>query len=105
MKAIQSDVKTLLEGSKQFVLPLYQRRYSWTKKHWRTLADDLDRLIREPQRRSHFIGAFVSAPWAAAVDQRVSQYRLIDGQQRLTTLVVVLAALRDVAATAGEDEL
>jgi hypothetical protein len=105
MKAIQSDVQTLLEGSKQFVLPLYQRRYSWTKKHWTTLADDLDRLMREPERRSHFIGSFVTAPLEAAADQNVSRFRLIDGQQRLTTLIVLLAALRDVATEKGADDL
>ena len=105
MKAIQSDVKTLLEGSKQFVLPLYQRRYSWTQKHWLTLADDLDRLLKEPERRSHFIGSFVTAPLEAAVDQSVSRFRLIDGQQRLTTLVLLLAALRDVASEQGDHEL
>ena len=97
MKAIQSDVQTFLEGSKQFVLPLYQRRYSWQAKHWATLARDLDRLMREPQRPSHFIGSFVTAPLDHAADQSVSRYRLIDGQQRLTTILILLAALRDVA--------
>lgn len=105
MKAAQIDVKTLLEGSRQYVLPLYQRRYSWTTKHWQTLANDLDRLLNEPERRSHFIGSFVSAPLEAAAHQTVNRYRLIDGQQRLTTLIILLAALRDVASEAGQPEL
>jgi len=105
MKAIQSDVQTFLEGSKQFVLPLYQRRYSWHVKHWTTLARDLDRLMQESIRPSHFIGSFVTAPLNHAADQSVSRYRLIDGQQRLTTILILLAALRDVADEHGLDEL
>ena len=105
MKAIQSDVRNLLEGSKQYVLPLYQRRYSWGPKHWQTLAEDLDRLIREPAHRSHFLGSFVSAPMETAAVQSVIRFRLIDGQQRLTTLVILLAALRDVAESSGESNL
>lgn len=105
MKAIQSDVQTFLEGSKQFVLPLYQRRYSWAAKHWTTLERDLDRLMREPERRSHFIGSFVTAALDHAADQSVSRYRLIDGQQRLTTLLLLLAALRDAAFAQGDSGL
>ena len=105
MRANQIEVRALLEGSKQYVLPLYQRRYSWGPKHWRMLADDVDRLLREPDRGTHFIGSIVSAPIEAAADQNVSRWRLIDGQQRLTTVVVLLAALRDVAAAAGQAEL
>ena len=105
MKAVQSGVKDVLEGAKQYVLPLYQRRYSWTRKHWATLDADLRRLLDQPDRRSHFIGSFVTAPLDAAADQSVSRFRLIDGQQRLTTLLLMLAALRDVARTKGEDGL
>ncbi len=61
--------------------------------------------MREPSRRSHFIGSFVTMPLDAAADQSVSRFRLIDGQQRLTTLVLLLAALRDIATERGETDL
>ena len=105
MKAIQSDVQTFLEGSKQFVLPLYQRRYSWRVKHWQSLARDLRRLMDEPERQSHFIGSFVETPLDHAASQSVNRFWLIDGQQRLTTILLLLAALRDVAERGGLPEL
>ena len=105
MIANQSDVKALLDGAKQYILPLYQRRYSWRQSHWKTLSDDIDRLLQRPEQTSHFIGSFVSAPIGTAADQSVNRFRLIDGQQRLTTVVILLAALRDLAAERGQSNL
>lgn len=96
MKASETKLQPVLEGEKQYVIPLFQRHYSWGKEHWKTLWDDLTELYEAGDGREHFLGAIVTMP----IDMQphgVSKYVLIDGQQRLTTLFILLAAMRDLA--------
>lgn len=96
MKASETQLQPVLEGSKQYVVPLFQRNYSWKQIDWETLWGDLTDLYESNIKREHFLGAIVTMP----VDMQphgVSKYLLIDGQQRLTTLFLLLAALRDEA--------
>ncbi len=103
MKASETNVRAIIEGSKQYIVPLFQRPYSWEAKEWKVLWEDLNELVEDEHHRSHFIGSIVTIPSDAA-PQGVSTFLLIDGQQRLTTLLIVLAALRD-AAREGQPEL
>lgn len=96
MQASETTVRKLIEGSKQYVIPLFQRPYSWTKKHWTTLWQDVMDLLETPDGRPHFFGSTVTAP-ARSIPQGVGKWLLIDGQQRLTTTQLLLAALRDAA--------
>lgn len=96
MQASETKLRDLLEGTKQYVVPLFQRPYSWTKKQWRTLWEDVREKSRHEDARPHFFGSIVTAP-AKSVPQGVGKYLLIDGQQRLTTIQVLLAAIRDLA--------
>lgn len=104
MQASETTIRKLIEGSKQYVIPLFQRPYSWNQKHWSTLWQDVMELVDEPARRPHFFGSTVTAP-AKSVPQGVGKWLLIDGQQRLTTTQLLLAALRDAAAHVGADSL
>ena len=79
MKASETKLQPLIEGTKQYVVPLFQRAYSWEKKHWETLWDDMLELCDEEQPRSHFIGSIVSMP-SQSVPEGVTKYVLIDGQ-------------------------
>ena len=96
MQASETTIRKLIEGSKQYVIPLFQRPYSWTQKHWSTLWQDVLELVDNPNSRPHFFGSTVTAP-AKSVPQGVGKWLLIDGQQRLTTTQLLLAALRDAA--------
>jgi uncharacterized protein with ParB-like and HNH nuclease domain len=96
MQASETTIRKLIEGSKQYVIPLFQRPYSWTQKHWSTLWQDVLELVDNPNSRPHFFGSTVTAP-ARSVPQGVGKWLLIDGQQRLTTTQLLLAALRDAA--------
>lgn len=103
MKASETKLQPVLEGEKQYVIPLFQRPYSWKINHWKTLWDDLAELYESGDEREHFLGAIVTMP----IDMQphgVSKYGLIDGQQRLTTLFTLLAAMRDLAQE-SEDRL
>lgn len=96
MQASETTVRKLIEGSKQYVIPLFQRPYSWNQKHWKTLWQDILELLDEAKARPHFFGSTVAAP-ARSVPQGVGKWLLIDGQQRMTTVQLLLAAVRDVA--------
>jgi uncharacterized protein with ParB-like and HNH nuclease domain len=96
MQASETTIRKLIEGSKQYVIPLFQRPYSWKQKHWSTLWQDVVDLVNDPNARPHFFGSTVTAP-ARSVPQGVGKWLLIDGQQRLTTTQLFLAALRDAA--------
>lgn len=96
MKASETKLQKIVEGTNQYVVPLYQRQYSWESKQWTVLWDDLVELCEEENPRTHFIGSIVTAP-TQSVPEGVAKYLLIDGQQRLTTVFILLAALRDKA--------
>lgn len=96
MEANETKLQILIEGTKQFVVPLFQRSYSWDKKEWNALWDDLVELSNMETPRTHFIGSIVSLP-TTSVPEGVSKYLLIDGQQRLTTIFIILVLLKDVA--------
>ncbi len=98
MKASETRLQPMIEGAKQYVVPHFQRPYSWDKKHWEDLWNDLVELCKESQPRIHFIGSIVTMP-SQSVPEGVPKFVLIDGQQRLTTLLILLAAIRDNAAT------
>jgi len=96
MKANETKLQMIIEGTKQFVVPLFQRPYSWEQKHWDVLWDDLLDLCEEDQPRNHFMGSIVTMP-AISVPEGVTKYVLIDGQQRLTTILLILALIRNNA--------
>lgn len=104
MKASETRLQPIIEGTKQYVVPLFQRSYSWDKKEWEILWDDIVELCEAGDSRSHFIGSIVTMP-TISVPEGVAKYLLIDGQQRLTTIFILLAFLRDKAKQSGQPEL
>lgn len=74
------------------------------KKHWEILWDDIAELCETGDSRSHFIGSIVTMP-TISVPEGVTKYLLIDGQQRLTTIFILLALLRDKAKQNEQLEL
>jgi uncharacterized protein with ParB-like and HNH nuclease domain len=95
MDARSKTVKQVLHSTDQYLVPFFQRSYSWEKKNWKRLTLDVMALLEEPQRPQHFLGPLVCTP-GNHVPGEVNSYQLIDGQQRLTTLSLLLAAFRDV---------
>ena len=93
MKASEAKLLNFLKESSQFIIPIYQRTYSWTEKECRQLWDDIIRAGTEENITGHFIGSIVY------VEQGLSQVSLqtpllvIDGQQRLTSISLLIEAL------------
>jgi len=96
MQAKETKLQDIIEGTKQYVIPLFQRTYSWTAKEWEVLWKDLVELSEMENPRTHFIGSIVNMP-TVSVPEGVAKYLLIDGQQRLTTIFVLLTLLRNRA--------
>ena len=94
MKASETSLRNLLEGGKQFQIPLFQRPYSWKKDNWETLWEDLMSLYTGAVQGSYFLGPIVTQSVFGTADG-ISPFVVIDGQQRLTTLTIVLAVLRN----------
>ena len=104
MEAQVKTVREILHSGDQFLVPFFQRQYSWTKKEWHNLYTDVVALIEGGDEAKHFLGPLVFTPFHH-VPGDGPRYQLIDGQQRLTTLTLALAALRDVARLNGHEDL
>ena len=94
MKAEDVRLTELLEGPKQFIVPVFQRDYSWGTKHCLQLWKDIVRVGSDANTKAHFVGSvvYVAAEESSA---KITRWLLIDGQQRLTTVSLLLAALRN----------
>lgn len=102
MKPFKRSIIELFDGKKRYVVPLYQRQYAWPVKPqiealWTDIKRISDKLMAgEEVKAPHFLGAAVIAQ-IKTFGRQVSTWEVIDGQQRLTTFQLFLAALRDVA--------
>lgn len=94
MEASPTGVIQYFNGEKQNLIPLFQRPYTWNETNWETLWEDVLTQYDLNEHNIHFMGAVVSVP-ARSVPVGVSKYLIIDGQQRLTTISILLCALRD----------
>src|SRR5690349_10458467 len=94
MNAQDVKVTKLLEGPKQFIVPVFQRDYSWGTKHCLQLWNDIVRIGGDSRAKAHFVGSVVYIA-AEETSARITRWLLIDGQQRLTTLSLLLLAIRN----------
>ena len=93
-----------LQGTHQLIIPIYQRTYSWEKKQCEQLWNDIVRVANRNDK-THFIGSILYIKEGHYIEADVHQLLVIDGQQRLTTLLLLLAALRDVLAGDPHNEI
>ena len=101
MKATEAKLLSFLQKSPQFIIPIYQRIYSWTDKQCRQLWDDILRAGSSDTIAVHFIGSIVYVEQGLSQVTHQAPLLVIDGQQRLTTVALLLEAL---ARALGEGE-
>src|ERR1039457_4510676 len=119
MKATEAKLLELLKKSPQFVIPIYQRTYSWDERECRQLWDDILRSYSWDEREcrqlwddilrtgrndkvsAHFVGSIVYVEKGLYSVSSQSPLLVIDGQQRLTTVTLIVEAL---ARSLGESE-
>ena len=104
MKATEAKLLEILRNVSRFIIPIYQRTYSWTQKECQQLWTDIIRAGSTDEIGVHFIGSVVH------IDDRLGNIAVqapklvIDGQQRLTTVTLLLSALADVLSELPEDQ-
>lgn len=100
MKAAENQFLPFLDGKKQFVIPIYQRTYSWTHEQCEQLWNDIVQATSYARTEGHFIGSIVYVQQETLI-AGIPQYLVIDGQQRLTTLSLLLVALAQAVQNTG----
>ena len=93
MKATEAKLLSFLQKSPQFIIPIYQRTYSWTDKQCRQLWDDILRAGSNDAITVHFVGSIVYVEQGLSQVTHQAPLLVIDGQQRLTTVSLLLEAL------------
>ncbi|MCK6694889.1 MAG: DUF262 domain-containing protein, partial [Thermoanaerobaculia bacterium] len=93
MTAREAKLLDFLKRSPQFVIPIYQRTYSWTEKECRQLWDDILRTGKRDDISAHFVGSIVYIESGLYQVSSQKPLLVIDGQQRLTTITLILEAL------------
>ena len=101
MDARKGNIFEILNGNKQFLIPVSQRYYSWDIEQCRRLWNDIVDMQKR-NKAGHFVGSIVNIA-EQAMPTGVQKYMIIDGQQRMTTLTLLLLALRDYAIQHPED--
>jgi uncharacterized protein with ParB-like and HNH nuclease domain len=98
------EIKIHLDGvsnvlkTKRFRVPAYQRSYSWEHEHIQSLLNDVSDAIKNKEKE-YFLGSIVVT---GPADQR---YEVVDGQQRLTTVSLLIAAIKDIFEASGDSEV
>ncbi len=101
MKASETNFLKFLQGTKQFIIPIYQRTYSWTIEQCQNFWDDIVRTA-DQKIKGHFMGSIVYIERGLYQISTVPQLLVIDGQQRMTTLTLFLLALGKVIEKRGK---
>jgi uncharacterized protein with ParB-like and HNH nuclease domain len=102
IEAKEVKLQVLLSNSQEaYKVPLYQRPYAWTKDQWEDLFEDINSLERD---KIHFLGSIVVVP-EGKHRLGVNYFQVVDGQQRIATLLIWLSTIRDIAKEKGNDEL
>jgi uncharacterized protein with ParB-like and HNH nuclease domain/predicted transport protein len=101
MKASEAQLLAFIQQSPQFIIPIYQRTYSWTTRECQQMWDDILRSGRDESVSGHFIGSVVYIEQGLSQSSNRSPLLVIDGQQRLTTATLLIEAL---ARHLGDEE-
>ncbi|MBD1419958.1 DUF262 and DUF1524 domain-containing protein [Sphingobacterium chuzhouense] len=95
MKATSTNLLTVLKGPKQFVIPIYQRTYSWQLSQCKQLLYDILRAGNDKSISGHFVGSVVYFQESIYNTTDVPQLLIIDGQQRVTTVSLIILGLSE----------
>lgn len=95
MDAGKQNLLNFLGQNQQLSVPIYQRKYSWTDKECYQLFEDIIRVGNSTEEQNHFIGSIVYMNQKAHIASPINKLMIIDGQQRITTISLLISALSD----------
>jgi len=96
----ESTFHQLTSQSATLVMPLFQRRYVWSKKQLQRMFEEIESIV-EQESHSRFLGAVIAVR-RVTNPSNPDPYEIVDGQQRLTTLYLILLATDQLAAKNGK---
>lgn len=103
LEVIKDTLDKFIAGKKSFTIPVYQRKYDWEKEQCRQLFDDIERIIFT--NKSHFLGTFVYQRQSIVGSSNFDEYVVIDGQQRITTIILLAKALHEIVDDEDKEEI
>lgn len=92
MEARHTPLLKFIRSTQQFVIPIYQRKYSWGRSECKQLWDDIIRAGQDGFVGGHFVGSII---YVTDNDLQDAPLHVIDGQQRLTAITLLIAALSE----------
>ena len=99
--AHEEKIRKIFAGDTRFEIPRNQRKYVWEEKQWRELLGDIiyirKKQLAEQKEINHFLGTFV-------LQENDNYYEIIDGQQRITTLLIILSSICAIFNEAENEE-
>lgn len=101
-EAHQHQISFLL-GKKIYIIPRNQRKYVWSTDNWKDLLEDLDFL--QGTGKEHFLGSIVLNSLPNHNNDDIEYFEIVDGQQRITTIIIVLVVITQIFKERGEDAL
>ena len=106
MQANPRTIRVLFDSQLRYVVPMFQRLYVWKESpQWQTLWEDISEKawlrVEGKSARPHYLGALIIEGVKPESPQEVKRFLVIDGQQRMTTLQILLCAFRDLARQNG----
>ena len=104
MKASEASLYEFITKSNiKFVIPVYQRNYDWTEKHCKILLNDIKEVGKK--NKKHFIGSIVYVNDNNINETNVRELIIVDGQQRLTTIILIYLRLYKLADKLNDSAL
>lgn len=94
------SIGRVLSNNVQYMVPRYQRKYVWNEQQWKNLIEDIlsSMNVVSEEDRYHFIGSFI-------FEKKNNGWIIVDGQQRLTTITILLAVISKLFAINNEPKL
>ncbi|MEN9612501.1 MAG: hypothetical protein RLZZ628_3315 [Bacteroidota bacterium] len=103
MKANEGRVEQFLSTyNTVFTIPVYQRNYEWTNAQCKQLFTDIEKIGQDETRHAHFIGSVVYVHDDIYSASGLTELTLIDGQQRLTTIILIYTAVAKLCKALGD---
>lgn len=96
MKGQDAPLLKLMKGEFVFSIPIYQRKYSWKEQECRALVDSIVKIANDSYREWHFLGSIIYLSKEEEMNAGANEFQIIDGQQRLTSMSLLLLAILDM---------